>query len=60
MEALWLNKFATAKGKVLYIDEESSKALLQRRLKQAIKGQKFSKRILRGTFCHRPEFLFEQ
>ena len=34
---LWLQKFATYKGRVLYIDEESSPALLRRRLKKLLR-----------------------
>jgi hypothetical protein len=47
---LWLNKFATVKGKVLYIDEESSKALLQRRLNKLLKGKNLAKDSLEVHF----------
>ncbi len=47
---LWLNKFATTKGKVLYIDEESSKALLQRRLSKLLKGKDLTKDSLEIHF----------
>jgi hypothetical protein len=43
---LWLGKFEVPKGTVLYIDEESSNALLHKRLKKMVKAKEIDKDIL--------------
>lgn len=47
---LWLSKFQTTKGMVLYIDEESSQALLQRRLNRLLKAKNLEKESLEINF----------
>jgi KaiC/GvpD/RAD55 family RecA-like ATPase len=47
---LWMNKFITTQGKVVYIDEESSRALLQRRLNKLLRGKNLPKESLEVHF----------
>ena len=63
---LWMNKFATTAGKVLYIDEESSQALLQRRINKLLKGKNLAKDsvevhfVIGQSFCLSDDSLVNQ